>query len=161
MHAPGNSATIQTMSRAYPGQQICIFAEVSHLRELRKDQALIDRPGISFHPVTLDRQFLHRPHIVSLQRFLREMATIYRALRHVPGAEPCLIMLISATSTSVFAASLVARIAQRRCGIQVGLHGNLNDLTGWRSRSPLSRALDTRSALTGRHVSKMRFLVLE
>lgn len=161
MHAPGNSATIQTISRAYPDQRICIFAEESHLVELSKDQALTDRPGISFHPITLDGKFLHRPHIVSLRRFIREMATMHRAMRRLSNNEPCLVMLISATSTSVFAASLVTRLARRRCGIQVGLHGNLNDLTGWRSRNPLSRALDTQSALTERHISKMRFLVLE
>ena len=161
MHAPGNSATIQTISRAYSGQPIRVFAESSHLTELQNDPALTSRPGITFHPIVLDGQFLHRPHVVSLRRFKRELTTMRAALRDVPRNEPCLIMLISATSTSVFAASLLARIPGRRVAVQVGLHGNLNNLTGWRPRNPLSRALDTRSAITGRHGPGLRFLVLE
>jgi hypothetical protein len=161
MHAPGNSATIQTISRAFPEQQIRVFAEVSHLAELRKDSALTGRPGITFHPITLDQQFLHRPHIVSIRRFWRELAAMTAALRDVPRDEPCLLMLISATSTAIFAASLLLRTSRRRLAVQVGLHGNLNDLNGWRPRNPLLRMMDTRAVLTARHPPALRFLVLE
>lgn len=160
MHAPGNSATIQTISRAFPDQQIRIYADPTHLHELKRDAGLTSRPQISFHPISLDEQFAQRPHIVSFRRFLRELAAMRAALRSIPN-EPCLIMLISATSTAIFAASILSRTQRRRIGIQVGLHGNLNDLNGWRSRNPAIRALDTRSALTSRHPDALRFLVLE
>lgn len=161
MHAPGNSATIQTISRAFPEQQIRVFADASHLAELRKDPALTERPGITFHSITLEQQFLHRPHIVSMRRFWRELAAMRIALRGAPRDEQCLLMLISATSTAIFAASLLLRTSQRRLAVQVGLHGNLNDLNGWRPRNPLLRTMDTRAVLTARHPSALRFLVLE
>jgi hypothetical protein len=45
-------------------------------------------------------------------------------------------------------------------GVQVGLHGNLNDITGWRPRNPLARRFDLGSALADRH-PRLRYLVLE
>jgi glycosyltransferase involved in cell wall biosynthesis len=161
MHAPGNSATIQTISRAFPEQRIRVFADASHLVELRKDSALTERPGITFHSITLDQQFLHRPHIVLMRRFWRELAVMRTALGDVPRGEPCLLILISATSTAIFAASLLLRTSRRRLAVQVGLHGNLNDLNGWRPRNPLLRMMDTRAVLTARHPPALRFLVLE
>jgi hypothetical protein len=70
-------------------------------------------------------------------------------------------MLISATPTAIFAASLLARRHPGRVGVQVGLHGNLNDAFGWRPRNPLIRAFNLRSALTARHPRLLRFMVLE
>ena len=50
---------------------------------------------------------------------------------------------------------------RRRIKVQVGLHGNLNDAFGWRTRNPLTRSIDLRAALTSRHGGRVRFLVLE
>ncbi len=161
MHAPGNSATIQAISHAFPEQPIRVFAEASHVTELMKDQALTDRPGITFTQIVLEQEFLHRPHIVSFRRFRAELAAMRRVLRDVPAGEPCLLILISATSTAVFAASLLMRLSSRKLAVQVGLHGNLNDLAGWRPRNPLARSLDMRSAMMARHPARLRFLVLE
>ncbi|MGH7154572.1 MAG: hypothetical protein ACREF3_11655, partial [Acetobacteraceae bacterium] len=160
-HAPGNSATIQTFAQAFPDQGIRVFADPSHLSELQHDEALTSRKHISVRPIVLSPHFRHRPHLVSMRRLMREFVTILSALRDVPKREPCLIMLISATSTAMFAASLVLRMSRRPLGVQVGLHGNLNDLQGWRPRNPLTRALDTHSAILGAHPRRFRFLVLE
>jgi len=160
-HAPGNSATIQAFSQGFPDQDIRVFADPSHLSELQRDEALTSRTRISFHSMPLSPQFRHRPHLVSIRRLTRELVTILSALRDVPQREPCLIMLISATSTAMFAASLVLRMSRRKLGVQVGLHGNLNDVQGWRPRNPLTRALDTHAAIMGAHPRRFRFLVLE
>jgi glycosyltransferase involved in cell wall biosynthesis len=45
--------------------------------------------------------------------------------------------------------------------VQVGLHGNLNEITGWRPRNPLTRRFDLASAISARHRPPLRFLVLE
>jgi glycosyltransferase involved in cell wall biosynthesis len=160
LHAPGNSATIQTISDAFPDQQVRVFADATHLHELQRDPALTGR-GVSFHPITLDQAYLHRPHIVSLRRLASEIRILRGALRAAPRHEPCLILLISATSTAIFAAAMLLRLSRRRIGVQVGLHGDLNSLFGWRSRNPLSRALDLPSMMRARGPRHLRFLVLE
>jgi len=160
-HAPGNSVTIQTISRACPEEEIRVFAEASHLQELQRDEALRQQPGISFHEMPLAPWFRYRQHIVSMRRMLREFSIIRSALRAAPRGEPCLIMFLSATSTAIFVASLMLRLTRRRLAVQVGLHGELHSLLGWRPRNPLARALDFTSALRGPHDPRLRFLVLE
>ena len=160
-HAPGNSATIRTIARAFPGQGVRVFADASHLTELRADPTLTVCPNVSLTPVVLSPHFRFRPQIVSPRRAATEFATMRAALRNVRAGEPCLIMLLSATPTAIFAASLLARLSKRPIGIQVGLHGNLNDAFDWRPRNPLIRHFDLHAALGAAHGGRVRFLMLE
>jgi len=160
-HAPGNSVTIQTIARAFPDQQVRVFADPPHLREIQADKALTAYANVAFSPAIISSLFPGKTHIVSARRFRTEFAALRAALHTAPPGEPVLLMLLSATPTMIFAASLLARIARRPIGVQVGLHGNLNEVTGWRSRNPLLRAFDLASAMTARHGGRLRFLVLE
>jgi hypothetical protein len=160
-HAVTNSSVIQTISSALPEQSVRVFAEATHLQELKTDIALTERKNISFQAIQISAQFMFRPHIVSVRRGVRELWTLFAALRGVPKREPCLIMLLSATPTAIFAASILACLSPRRIRVQIGLHGNLNDAFGWRPRNPLARAIDLRAALASRHGGRVRFLVLE
>jgi hypothetical protein len=161
VHAPGNSATIQTMAQAYPREEIRVFAAASHIAELRSDAALTAHANVSFRPIVVYPHLFGKTHIVSWGRFRREFAILREGLATVPRNERCLIMLISATPTAILATRWLARLGQGRIGVQVGLHGNLNDINGWRPRNPLSRAFDLRSALSARYPPLYRFLVLE
>jgi len=160
-HAPGNSATIQAFARGFPDQAVRIFADPSHLAELRADPDLTSCANIDFAPIEIHPVNRGKTHIVDWGRFRQELATLRHGLKQAPAHEPCLLMLISATPTAIFAASLLARLHPGRIGVQVGLHGNLNDAFGWRPRNPLTRAFDLRRALTARHPKRLRFMVLE
>ena len=159
VHAPGNAATIQTIARGCPGQPIRIHAEPGHLAELRNDIALAATPITTYHPITIHPHFQGRPGIVDWGRLRHEFSLIRAALAEVPAGEPCLLMLISTTSTGIFAAALAARL-RPQTKVQIGLHGDLNDLTGGRSRHPIRRALDLHAAMH-RPWRNLRFLVLE
>jgi len=160
-HAPGNSSTIQTIALAYPEQTIRVIADPTHLTELQRDPALAEHGRIEFVPSAIYPGLFGRTQIVSFARFRKEFATLRRGLASVKRDEPCLICLLSATSTAIFAAALLVRLRRGRIGVQVVLHGNLNDVTGWRPRNPLARALDLRAAMAARHPRWFRFLVLE
>jgi hypothetical protein len=160
-HAPGNSATIQAIARGFPDHAVRVFADPSHLVELRTDPDLTACASVSFAPIAIHPAHRGKTHLVAWGRFRREFATLRHGLKQVPRGERCLLMLISATPTAVFAASLLARLHPGRIGVQVGLHGNLNDAFGWRPRNPLTRAFDLRRALTAHHPKRLRFMVLE
>jgi glycosyltransferase involved in cell wall biosynthesis len=160
-HAPVNSSMIQTIALAYPDQPIRVFADPTHITELRRDPALTEHAQVEFVPIDIYRKLFGKTHIVSFGRLRLEFATLRRGLAGVPRDEPCLVFLLSATSTAIVAASLLTRLRRGRIGVQVTLHGNLNDLTGWRSRNPLARAFDLNAAMTARHPPAFRFLVLE
>ncbi|MBN9562392.1 MAG: glycosyltransferase [Alphaproteobacteria bacterium] len=166
IHAPGNSATIQVIARAFPGQKVRVLADASHLAELRRDAALTGLANVDFYPIEVSPLFRGKTHIVSARRFRQELATLRSALHDLPPDESCLLMLISATPTTIFAASLLGRWLGRQLGVQVGLHGNLNEITQWRPRNPLTRRFDLASALSlsapiPKSAARLRFLVLE
>lgn len=160
-HAPGNSATVQIIARAFPDEAVRVHADATHLAELRRDAALMALPNVALVPIEVSPLWRGRTHIVSFRRLAQEFRTVRAGLAAVPGGEPCLVFLISTTATGTFAAAWAARLAGRGTALQVGFHGNLNDATGWRPRNPLRRALDTRSAIEARHPVPTRFLVLE
>jgi glycosyltransferase involved in cell wall biosynthesis len=161
VHAPANSAALQIVARAFPDQPIRMLADPSHLEELRRDASLAACRTVSFAPAPLSRHFRSRTGIVSFRRFLRELATLAAALWRVPAGQPVLLLLLSATPTVIFAAATLARLRGGACGVQVMLHGNLNDAAGWRPRNPLPRSFDLKAALEARHGGRLRFLVLE
>ena len=161
IHAPGNSATLQIVARAWPEQEVRFHADPTHLEELRHDPALMALPNLRLVPIEVSPLWRWRPHAVSGRRLRQEYRTVRAALRQVPPGEPCLVFLISTTATGSFAAAWAARLSGRRAAVQVGFHGNLNDALGWRPRNPLARALDTRAALQARYPVPLRFLVLE
>ena len=160
-HAPGNSATLQAVALAWPGQTVRMHADATHLAELRRDARLMAVPGLELVPIGISTRWRGRPQIACWRRMLQEWRTFRAALAAVPRDEPCLIVLISTTATAPFAAAWAARLSGRRVAVQVGFHGNLNDALGWRSRNPLARAFDTRSVLQARYPVQVRFLVLE
>src|SRR5690348_15453996 len=121
-HAPGNSATLQTVALACPYQRVRVFADPSHLRELQRDSALTAYGNVAFSPIELSPHFRGKTHIVSARRFRQELATIRAGLAAAPRDEDCLILLLSATPTAIFAASLASRLSgsgRRRTGVQV------------------------------------------
>jgi glycosyltransferase involved in cell wall biosynthesis len=161
VHAPVNCGVIQFVARAWPEQHVRVHADPTHLAELQRDPALTALPNIAFVPIEVSQRYRGRTHMVSFPRFWREFRTIRTALGKVPRKAGCLVLLTSTTATGTFAAAYAASLSGRRMGIQIGLHGNLSDATGWRPRNPLVRAFDTRSALQARFRAPVRFLVLE
>jgi glycosyltransferase involved in cell wall biosynthesis len=160
-HAPGNGSTLQTIARAFPGHPIKVYAEPGHITELARNPALTAAGGVTLHSVRVSRRFPGRPGIVSLRRLAREALTLHRALRTLKRGQPALIVMLSATSTAIFAASWLARLHGRHIAVQIGLHGNLHDAGTWRSRNPIARALDMTAAMSARHGGRLRYLVLE
>lgn len=162
VHAPGNSATLQVVARAFPDHDVRVYADATHVRELAADSELRRVARLEFQEIKISPYWRGKTHIVSARRFWAEFRAIRAALKAVPRGEPVLLFMLSATATGTFAAALAARLcASAKVGIHVGLHGNLNDAKGWRSRNPLRRRFDLRSALESKHLVPVRFVVLE
>lgn len=160
-HVPFNSGMLQTLRHALPGQTIRVHADPSHLTELRGDRQLVGSRAIEFCDIVISPHYQAKSQVVSVRRFWRELMTLWAALRRVPSREKCLLVLLNATSTCMFAASLVARSRPGKVGVVVCLHGNVETLTGWRSRNPAIRRFDLRGVLSTPQTVPFRYLVLE
>jgi hypothetical protein len=162
-HAPGNSHLVQMIAHAFPERAVRVHGGAAHLQQLQSFPDLVALPNVSFQSVRLhpDPALAGKTHVISLARMYSEFRAFRAAFAQVPhGTGPLLVMLASATSTAIVAARLALRLSGLRASIQVGLHGNLNDIEGWRSRNPLLRALDLRSVM-GRRDPALRYLTFE
>jgi glycosyltransferase involved in cell wall biosynthesis len=160
-HIPINSAMLQIVAAACPGQVIRLHATACHLAQLACDPCFAACAAVE--TVAVVPADIHRGHtqIVSWTRFRSEFAIILAALQATPRGEACLIVLLSATSTAIWAAALASRIHGRGVGIQVLLHGNLNDAIGWRTRNPLLRPFDLIATLRSALPAPVRYIVFE
>lgn len=147
-HVPINSALLRAMALA--GQAVRFHADPTHL------QALGAVPGAECRSMPLSPLYRWKTHVVSARRFLHEWRGLRAALRAAPPG-PHLLVLLSATPTAILAALW---LSPRIVGVQVALHGNLNEINGWRPRNPITRRFDLRSML-GRRDARLRFLVFE
>ncbi len=161
IHAPGNATLLDIARMAFPSQQMHIFADARHLEEVQTVLGAKPSPTVQYHPIELSKSFRHKPHIVSVKRIFREAGIIRKALAQVPASEDCLLILLSATSTSIVIADILSRLRRGRTFIQAQLHGNLNELTDWRHGDPVRRALDLKSVLSRNYHGRLRYLVLE
>ncbi len=161
-HAPVNAAMLQIVAQAFPAHEIRVFANREHLIELQRDESLTAISHVSFRKIDVSPYYLGKTHIVSWRRFIREILTLGRTLYGVNAREDCLILLLSGTPTAIFAASwFLSLLRRRRLGVQIILHGNLNEIKGWRSRNPVTRRFDLVSVLSSRGAKYVRFLTLE
>ncbi|MCR0985111.1 glycosyltransferase family protein [Roseomonas populi] len=163
-HVPINRGLLQAMALALPGTGVRFHAEADHLAALREDPAMLRLPNLRFTPIALSPLYRWKTHIVSARRFWRELRTIQAALRaaarEASAGEAHLIVLASTTPTAILAALIAARTARQTVSVQVGMHGNLNEVVGWRSRHPLVRMLDLH-AMLARPARQLRLLVFE
>lgn len=160
-HIPFNSAMLQTVSHAAPGQVTRLYAEANHVAELKCDPLLASNPRLSFHSISLSPYFPSKKQLVSARRAWREYLNISAALRGLPRDEPCLILLLNTTPTALFISTFLAGLRKGASAVLACLHGELELLRGWRSRNPLYRAFDLRAALTMTRDVPLRYLVLE
>ena len=161
MHAPGNSATVQSLARAFPEQQVLMLGSAAHLEQVNRDPEVAALPNLRLAPIGLWPGARDHTQHVRASRAWHEFATFRAGLALVPKGESCLIFLISTTATATFAAAAAAHLSGRRCGVLVGWHGNLSEALSPRSRNPLARAFDIRAGLDHRWRLPVRFLVLE
>lgn len=159
-HVPLNRGLAHAAALAFPQSRVRMHAEPEHLAALRDDPAMRGLPNLDFAPIMLSPHYRWRTHIVSPRRFAQEWRTLRTCLRAAPRGEPHLLVLASATPTAILAALLLARASRDQVFVQVGMHGNLNDVAGWRPRNPVLRALDLRAMLSRRD-PRMRILVFE
>lgn len=136
-HLPGNIGLMRVVSGAYPDSTVSYVGGKQQI-ELLKEMAPPDelkRVSFSQWLPYLDKDTLPTDVFASLQR-----------LRKLPvelTTNADLIVMCSATATMLSAINL-SKLASRTCAM---LHGNANELAGWRSRNLFRSLFDLTGAL--------------
>jgi hypothetical protein len=156
-HAPGNASMIKILAYAFPDQPILYHAAHEQLEEVRRAIDPAAFPQVSFCPIAVPEAKGD-----SVSNTLPATWRILRSLRAAKIGSHDLVVLCYGSPMAILAArAFHALHPRRRPAFHIRLHGNLNEILGWRSRNPLSRAVDLRAALTRGGGPRRRFIVLE
>ena len=156
-HAPANASLLHCVAAALPHESVHFFSEEAHGLEVQRCLGAAWPRNLRCHAVGLAP-----PDAQPLARLRWEAALLKRAVTKIDNGGKCLIVTAAATGPSIAAANLLALwLGRQRFCLHHRLHGNLNELHGWRSRNPLVRLFDLRSALTTWYSPQARYLVLE
>lgn len=152
-HLPFNLGLLSVIVRAFPAAQVVRLGDaVQNAKILQAvDPTIRQRCRFVDWRAYADRDTA--PWNV-FARFLALRRTVATDL-----ADADLIVLTTATGTCITAMQWMTRRKGQR--LQVFLHGNLNDLSGWRSRNPLRRAGDLFSSLKRITGQDAQLIVLE
>lgn len=156
-HAPGNASMIKILAHAFPDEPIVYHAAREQLEEVRHAIDPDAFPQVSFRRIAVPEAKGD-----SFANVLPATLQILRSLRAAELGRDDLVVLCYGTPMAILAARAYHALhPRRRPAFHIRLHGNLNEILGWRSRNPLSRALDLRAVLARGGGPERRFIVLE
>ncbi len=142
-HAPSNAVTLKTVATAFPNVRVLFCAEVTHLAEVRRFVAADAHPTLEFEEIASPPR-----NILRLGSFLKAVREILRHFERVLRGPGDLAVICQGDGASLYAAWLFHTLFPRRqVYFQFRLHGNLNEVLGWRSRNPLRRVTQLDTAL--------------
>ena len=156
-HVPFNAALLEIIRLAFPSTDIAFFAEESHLRQVSSSLRSEISASLMWNTISLPRR--HSLFLERWQADFKLLRFLLRMLRPIPYGHLVLTCATPATLTAL--KLLLCSQMHRGKNIQVILHGNVADLIGWRSRNPLIRIQDLRTALALPGNRSIQYIVLE
>lgn len=155
-HVPFNAGLLAIIRTAFPDQEICFFAELSHLGAVRDGVGRAISESIRWNPLNLPKR--HAEFFSRLGGDARIMNTLMHAARATDARH---LVLTTATPSILLMLKFFLKKSRKPFTAQVVNHGILTSLTGWRSRNPFIRMTDYRSALTCGSDPRIQYIVLE
>jgi glycosyltransferase involved in cell wall biosynthesis len=154
-HVPFNAGLLATIHAAFPKDELRFYGSRTHLEELKKevDQSLAGSvTWTEIHPPGSDETYL--------KRFVCELEILRQLLGNLADNWNSRLVLTSAYPSTVLALKVARRLKSTRGSLQIVLHG-LSGIVGKRSRRPIIRFQDMRTALTLFGNKGMHYIVLE
>jgi glycosyltransferase involved in cell wall biosynthesis len=155
-HLVHNSAMIQVMCRAFSSARVHLFAEADHLTHLKG--CLGDSLSSRITAMALD---LPGRGSSFIQGVFKDYVNLWLLFKKARSLENPVLVLLSCNAQVLFCVKFLMVFHARRLRVQVFIHSVLAKLFGWRSRNPLVRMLDFRTALTLMPGMGIQYIVLE
>jgi hypothetical protein len=153
IHLPFNAGLVNVVATAFDSANLTFVGNASQTKKIADNLPVEHRTRCVFKHMRVYADKDTNP----LNVVIRLGELLWAAGREIFNAD--LIVLCSASGTTLAAVQLLMR--PKKQSLQVFLHGNLNDLNGWRSRNPFRRFFDFSSTLKRASASQGQFLVLE
>ena len=151
-HVPVNTGLLETVVRAFPGERVRFWGEAGHIALIR---ALInpeDGARVEFIETRLP------PRGADFKARLRhDLSFIGRLLDEAAGSH----LILASSCPSLITALKLRGLRTAVRDVHIVLHGNLTVLWSWRSRNPLVRLTDLRTAMGLPSRLPVRYFVME
>jgi hypothetical protein len=154
-HVPFNAGLLATIQAAFPKEDLAFFGAAAYIEELKKEVGQSLAGSIAWREITPPA-----PGTVYVRRFISELSTIRRLLSILPQDATSRLLLTSAYPSTVLALKVARCFRHKHAPVQIVLHG-LSGVVGKRSRRPIRRLQDMKTALTLLGNNNIRYLVLE
>jgi hypothetical protein len=153
VHLPFNAGLLKTVAIAYESAKVAFVGDAVQIEKIMETlpDNLRNRCEFIEWEVYDDRDTSPINVLTRMIRLLKAVGS------KIFSAD--LVILSSTTGTALAALGLLMR--PKKQILQIFLHGNLNNLYGWRSRNPFKRLYDLHSRLKCAAASHAQFLVLE
>ncbi len=155
-HVPINASILEILRLALPSEEIVFCGERSHLKNVSAQMGAGISSSIVWNAIKLPpRLTKDRNRWIVDYKLLKSLTRMFSK-----DTNSHLLLTATAPSTLVALKFLIKYVYRKRTA-QVILHGNLSMLSGWRSRNPIIRIQDLRTALVVPDSGKVRYIVLE
>lgn len=151
-HVPVNTGLLETVVRAFPGEPVRFYGEAGHIGLIRSLIDPADGADVDFRPVELPPR---TPGFRGRMRHDLEFAG--RLLADAAGSH----LILASSCPSLIAALKLRGLRPSVRDVHVVLHGNLASLWSWRSRNPVTRLTDLRTAMALPSRLPVRYFVME
>jgi hypothetical protein len=153
VHLPFIQGTLKVVLLAYPDAEINFIGDSEQIDLLKKGIGDGASSRITFIPWQTYRDTDTTPGAV-LKRGIRLIKATFRQFLNADS-----VVLTSATGPFLSALHIINHFSRKN--LQIFLHGDYNDVHGWRSRNPLRRAGDLHASLKRVVGDGAQILVLE
>lgn len=153
VHVPGTASLLKALAAAFPDRGIRFVAEAEHLGHVRAATRIVG--NVEFIKVAIPTQRAH-----PLERTVCEAAILRRALAGIAPDAPHFLVQASTNGSAIRVAQVFLAF-RRGMRAWVRLHGNLNEIEGWRSQNPLTRFVSLPNALRSIAGGRLRAIVLD
>jgi hypothetical protein len=151
-HVPVNTGLLETVVRAFPGERVRFRGESGHMALIRSLIDPNDGARVEFVETRLP------PRGADFKARLRhDMSLIGRLMDEAAGSH----LILASSSPSLITALKMRGLRTNVRDVHIVLHGNLTVLWSWRSRNPLVRLTDLRTAMGLPSRLPIRYFVME
>jgi hypothetical protein len=151
-HVPVNTGLLETVVRAFPRERVRFHAESSHIALVRALIEPADGARVEFRETKLP------PRGADFRARIRhDLGFVGRLMDEAAGSH----LILASSCPSLIAALKLRGLRTAVRDVHIVLHGNLTLLWSWRSRNPLVRLTDLRTAMGLPSRLPIRYFVME
>jgi glycosyltransferase involved in cell wall biosynthesis len=155
-HVPFNAGVLEIIRAGFPDEELFFFGEQTHIEQVQRQLSQPIIASVFWMPIVIPGR-----RVGYLHRFLHEIKIIRNLLNILSQSSKGNLLFTCVTPSTLTTLKLFQGLTRRNVCVQVVLHEVANGLSRRRSRHPIRRLQDIKTAIRVLGRSNVQYLVLE